>query len=129
MLERFRGHIAPGDPGAPRGDHHIDRGIDNPGAQQGFDQAGVVFLDRARGDAVAGFDDAVGERVAGGVVGGGARVRHRQHRDVDREEGAGLVEACHGRAFAAAARSLRQTGTGVKRSEYIPNLPPRQTGA
>ena len=52
---------------------------------------------------VVGHDDAVGERVAGRldaarqrrarlVVGERARVRHREHRDLERHECAGVVE-------------------------------------
>ena len=96
VIERFRRHVAPGDAGAAGGDHHIDLRIRDPGAQMALDRVGIVFLDRPRGDAVAGLRDAIGERVARRVVGQRARVRHGEDGDIDRDEWAVFIDACHG---------------------------------
>ena len=57
----------------------------------GADRLDVVGDDVARGELVAGPGQPVGERRAGLVVGERARVRDRQHRDVERDEGPGLI--------------------------------------
>ena len=46
----------------------------------------VVGDDRARRERMTGLPDALGERRARFVVGERARVRHGQHRDLERDE-------------------------------------------
>ena len=84
-------HVAAGDPGAAGGDHHLDRGVGDPLPQPGGDRVAVVTDDGAGGEMVAGRGDALGQRVAGAVVGRGAGVGDGEHRDPQGLEGDRLV--------------------------------------
>jgi hypothetical protein len=59
----------------------------------------IVGDDRPRSDAVSGFFDPLCERRAGFVVGERTRVRHGQHRDLERDELPGFVDAGHEKAI------------------------------
>ena len=63
----------------------------------------VVGDDGAPRHDMAGLLDPLGERRAGLVVGRLAGVGHRQHRDLERHEGALVVDAGHGRCAIIAA--------------------------
>jgi hypothetical protein len=75
---------------------NIDLAIGDPGAQMALDRTRIVLLDRPRRDPVAGFGDPLCQRITGCVVGQRACVRHREDRDVHRDERSGLVDSCHG---------------------------------
>src|SRR5205807_9704680 len=81
-VEGLRRDVAPGDAGAAGGDHHVDRGVGDPGVQLLDDARLVVAHDAARGDAVAGRGDQLGKRVAGPVVGRAARGGYGEEGDV-----------------------------------------------
>ena len=61
----------------------------------GADLLDVVGDDGAAGDRMAGLRDALGQRGAGLVVGEFAGVGDRQHRDLERDELLGFVDAGH----------------------------------
>ena len=89
----FGRDVAAGHAGAAGGDHHLDGGIGDPGAELGRDRALVVADDGARREAVAGGLKAGDEGVAGTVIGGRARVGDGQDRDRQRLERDGLVDS------------------------------------
>ncbi len=92
-VEGFRRDVAAGDAGAAGRDHGIDRRIGDPGLELGDDRRLVVADDLARGELVAVARQHVDQRLAGFVVGLGARVRDRQDRDVDGKERPGFVNS------------------------------------
>ena len=110
-LERLRRDVAPGEAGAAGGDDDVDRRIGDPAPHDGADVVDVVRHDLARGETWPASRDALGERVAGVVVGERARVGDRQHRDADGDEGAagvGILHApAHGCYLTAAHRRAR----------------------
>ena len=97
-LQRFRRHVAAGEAGAAGGDHHVDFFIPRPGENRFADFLGVVGDDGTVDKHMAGLGDAVGERLAGFVVGKAARVGNGEHRDPDRNEAAAFVDPAHASA-------------------------------
>jgi hypothetical protein len=71
-------------------------GIGDPGAQLLGDLVALIGQDVARGERVARPCQTLDQHVAGLVLGQAARVRHGQHGDADRVEGAAFVDAAHG---------------------------------
>ena len=91
-VEGFGRDVAAGDAGAAGADDDVDVGVGDPAAEVGFDGTGVVALDGAGGDLVAGGLDAGFQRIAGAVVGEGSGIRDGQDGDGDGNEAAGLVD-------------------------------------
>ncbi len=95
-LERLRRHVAACEAGAPRGDDHVDGGIGDPLLHASADLLNVVGDDGAVGDRMTRLLDTLDERGAGPIVRKVAGVRHGEHRDLQRDELPGLVDAGHG---------------------------------
>ncbi len=94
LIDRGEGlgrDVAAGEAGAAGGDDDFDLLIIDPLAELGFDLVLVVGDDGPRGEVMARLGDIVGQDVAGFVVGLGAGVGDRQHRDVDGDELAGVT--------------------------------------
>ncbi len=83
------------------------------------DRLDVVLDDRALGEHVAGGADALGQRGAGFVVGKLARVGHGEHRDLQRHELSGLVDAGHLHAVLKLRPPLN-----VSQADTLPSLKP-----
>src|SRR5690606_8481797 len=73
-----------------------DGGVVDPGVQPPGNGLGVILLDRAGGEVVAGALNPLGEDVARRVLVGPAGVGYGQQRDVDRPELARLVDRHQG---------------------------------
>ena len=109
-LQGLRRHVAPGKAGAAGGDDDIDGRVGDPGLHLGPDLRHVVLDDCPPGQLVARGSDHLGERGAGFVIAGPARIRHRQHGDAHRNEGAGLVDFGHWRSSLLGPRHCLRTG-------------------
>ncbi len=122
-LESFRRHVAAGDPGAAGCDDRVDLRVRDPAPQSPLDPGGIVLLDSAGGNAVAGLGDPFGQRIARCVVRFRARVGDRQHGDVDGHEQPTLVDARH-ITFPAGSRSGSSARRGsVRKSRARSRLP------
>ena len=93
-LQRLRRHVAAGEAGAAGGDDHVDRSrpATRTSTRSRILSLSSVTMSRAASMWPASVD-AVGERLAGFVVGKRARVGDGQHRDADRDERAAFRQA------------------------------------
>ena len=94
-LDRLRRHVAAGEAGAAGGDDGIDLWVGDPSLDDDADRVDVVDDDLARREQVTARNHALGQRRAGFVVGKGAGVGNRQHRDVKRDEFPCFVDGGH----------------------------------
>src|SRR6202041_881166 len=99
------------------------------------DRIDVIDDDLARRQSVTGGDEAFGQRGSGLVVLQRTRIRDRQHRDVERQEGSGLIDRGHGllshslsRLRGSEASEARSRGWGggaaASRSVGVERAPP-----
>src|SRR6266481_4762217 len=88
LPHRFGCHVAPGEAGATGADDHVHAAIVDPAAYLLLNVKLAVAHQRARRQAMARGDDALGEQVAGGVRGRVARIGNSEYRDAQRSESA-----------------------------------------
>src|SRR5262249_18394713 len=98
-LDRLRRHVAPGEAAAAGGDDDVDCGIGDPLSTPRTDFLHDIDHDGTAGDRVAGLFGALDQCRAGPVVGEGARVGDRQHRDLQRYELPAVVDSGHDAPF------------------------------
>ena len=118
-LDRLRRHVAAGKTGAAGGDDDIDAGIGDPSLDDDADRVDVVDDDLARREVMAGRGEPVRQRGSGLVVRQRTRVRDRQHRDVERHEGFGLVDGGHGTPLSAVQRRTSSQAVCAAESDCV----------
>ena len=85
-FDRFGRHVAAGKTGAAGGDDDIDACIRNPPLDDAADRVEVVDDDLTRREMVTGRGETFRQRRARLVIVKRARIRNRQHRNVERHE-------------------------------------------
>src|SRR5262249_52702270 len=106
-LDRLRRHVPSGEAGAAGGDDHVDCRIRYPLFDLRADAADLIGDYGAASDRMARLVDTLNQRRAGFVVFQRARVRDREHRDLERYELPAVINSRHvvsERSLAAVAR-------------------------
>ena len=85
-FDRFGRHVAAGKTGAAGGDDDIDARIRNPPLDDAADRVDVIGDDLTRREMVTGRGETFRQRRARLVIAKRARIRNRQHRNVERHE-------------------------------------------